>query len=167
LSRLITHRSPHAAGADVDLIRSVPVRHPWRWVGAAIILLVLILVIQSMTTNPKFYWGTFRTYLFDVLVIQGVGWTLILTVSSMVIAIVLAILLAFMRQSDNPLFRYVSWVWVWFFRGTPVYTQLLFWGSVGALYPKIIVGVPFGPELFSWIRPRSSTRPLPPLWGWA
>jgi len=150
LSRLITHRSPHAAGADVDLIRSVPVRHPWRWVGAAIILLVLILVIQSMTTNPKFYWGTFRTYLFDVLVIQGVGWTLILTVSSMVIAIVLAILLAFMRQSDNPLFRYVSWVWVWFFRGTPVYTQLLFWGSVGALYPKIIVGVPFGPELFSW-----------------
>nr|UIK90688.1 amino acid ABC transporter permease [Arthrobacter polaris] len=107
------------------------------------------MVIQSMMTNPKFYWGTFTTYLFDVLVIQGVGWTLILTVTSMVIAIVLAILLAFMRQSDNPLFRYVSWVWVWF-SGHPVYTQLLFWGSIGALYPKIIVGVPFGPELFSW-----------------
>lgn len=136
--------------ASLELIDAVPVRHPWRWVGAAAILLALILVIQSMTTNPKFYWGTFRTYVFDVLVIQGVGWTLILTASSMVIAIVLAILLAFMRQSDNPLFRYVSWVWVWFFRGTPVYTQLLFWGSIGALYPKIIVGVPFGPELFSW-----------------
>lgn len=134
----------------MELIDAVPVRHPWRWVGAAVILLAVIMVIQSMTTNEKFYWGTFRTYLFDVLVIQGVGWTLILTVTAMVIAIVLAILLAFMRQSDNPLFRYVSWVWVWFFRGTPIYTQLLFWGSVGALYPKIIVGVPFGPELFSW-----------------
>ena len=39
------------------------------------------------------------------MVVQGVGWTLILTVTSMVIAIVLAILLAFMRQSDNPVFR--------------------------------------------------------------
>ncbi|MFQ4148323.1 amino acid ABC transporter permease [Arthrobacter sp. LAPM80] len=136
--------------SNLELIDAVPVRHPWRWVGAAVILLVAAMVIQSMMTNPKFYWGTFSAYLFDVLVIQGVGWTLILTVSSMVIAIVLAILLAFMRQSDNPLFRYVSWVWVWFFRGTPVYTQLLFWGTIGALYPKIIVGIPFGPELFSW-----------------
>lgn len=134
----------------MDLIDAVPVRHPWRWVGGAFILLVVILAIQSMTTNEKFYWGTFRAYVLDVLVIQGVGWTLVLTVTSMVIAIVLAILLAFMRQSDNPLFRYVSWVWVWFFRGTPVYTQLLFWGSIGVLYPKIIVGVPFGPELLSW-----------------
>ncbi|WP_287930497.1 amino acid ABC transporter permease [Arthrobacter sp.] len=150
MSRLLSRRSTHSAGPDVELIDSVPVRHPWRWVGAVVVLLIVVLVIQSMTTNPKFYWGTFRTYLFDVLVIQGVGWTLILTVTSMIIAIVLAIILAFMRQSDNPLFRYVSWVWVWFFRGTPVYTQLLFWGSVGALYPKIIVGVPFGPELFSW-----------------
>ncbi len=150
MSRLLSRRPPHSTDTGLELIDAVPVRHPWRWVGAVIILLVLVLVVQSMTTNPKFYWGTFRTYLFDVLVIQGVGWTLILTVTSMVIAIVLAILLAFMRQSDNPLFRYVSWVWVWFFRGTPVYTQLLFWGSVGALYPKIIVGVPFGPELLSW-----------------
>ncbi|WP_246295186.1 amino acid ABC transporter permease [Arthrobacter wenxiniae] len=150
MSRLLSRRTAHSGGAGLELIDAVPVRHPWRWVGAVVILLILVLVVQSMTTNPKFYWGTFRTYLFDVLVIQGVGWTLILTVTSMIIAIVLAILLAFMRQSDNPLFRYVSWVWVWFFRGTPVYTQLLFWGSVGALYPKIIVGVPFGPELFSW-----------------
>ncbi|WP_258066534.1 amino acid ABC transporter permease [Arthrobacter sp. GMC3] len=150
MSRLSRRNTASIKAADLELIDATPVRHPWRWVGAAVILLVAALAIQSMTTNPKFYWGTFRTYLFDVLVIQGVGWTLILTVSSMVIAIVLAILLAFMRQSENPLFRYVSWVWVWFFRGTPVYTQLLFWGSIGALYPKIIVGVPFGPELFSW-----------------
>ncbi|MDJ0316908.1 MULTISPECIES: amino acid ABC transporter permease [Arthrobacter] len=150
MSRLLSRGSTPGPGADLERIDAVPVRHPWRWVGAAFILLVLVMVIQSMTTNEKFYWETFRTYLFDVLVIQGVGWTLVLTVSSMAIAIVLAILLAFMRQSENPLFRYVAWVWVWFFRGTPVYTQLLFWGSVGVLYPKIILGVPFGPELFSW-----------------
>lgn len=68
----------------------------------------------------------------------------------MVIAITLAILLAFMRESENPLFRSVSWVWVWFFRGTPVYTQLVFWGLIAVLYPKISLGVPFGPELFAF-----------------
>jgi polar amino acid transport system permease protein len=88
-------------------------------------------------------------YILDVKVVQGVVWTLVLTVASMILAIILAILLAFMRQSDNPVFRYTSWVWVWFFRGTPVYTQLIFWGLVAVLYPKISAGVPFGPELFS------------------
>ena len=90
-----------------------------------------------------------RTYILDALVIQGIGWTLLLTITSMAIAISLAILLAFMRQSENPLFRWVSWVWVWFFRGTPVYTQLVFWGLVATLYPKIALGVPFGPEWFA------------------
>ncbi len=104
---------------------------------------------QSVVTNANFRWETVGKYLLDVLVVQGIGWTLLLTVLSMAIAIVLAVLLAFMRQSDNPLFRGVSWAWVWFFRGTPVYTQLVFWGLISVLYPKLAVGVPFGPELFS------------------
>ncbi|ALE93107.1 ABC transporter permease [Arthrobacter alpinus] len=137
------------AGGDIDLIKAVPVRHPGRWVGAAVIIIVLVLVAQSLVTNERFRWDIVGTYILDVLVIQGVGWTLILTVASMAIAIVLAILLAFMRQSDNPLFRYVAWVWVWFFRGTPIYTQLVFWGLVATLYPTIVLGVPFGPELLT------------------
>ena len=105
--------------------------------------------LQSLFTNPNFRWDVVGTYILDTKVVQGVGWTLVLTVASMVLAIVLAILLAFMRQSDNPVFRWSSWTWVWFFRGTPVYTQLIFWGLVAVLYPKIIAGVPFGPEMFS------------------
>ncbi|WP_434615324.1 amino acid ABC transporter permease [Arthrobacter sp. A5] len=143
-------RSDKAAPARPELIDAVPVRHPGRWAGAVIIFIVAALLVQSLVTNQNFRWDTVGTYLLDVLVIQGIGWTLLLTVLSMVIAIVLAILLAFMRQSDNPLFRYVSWVWVWFFRGTPVYTQLVFWGLIAVLYPKIALGVPFGPELFSF-----------------
>lgn len=133
----------------MELINAVPVRHPGRWVGAAVIVLFVALAAQSIVTNENFRWDTVGKYLFDVLILQSIAWTLLLTVSSMVIAIVLAILLAFMRQSENPLFRYVSWFWVWFFRGTPVYTQLVFWGLVAVLYPKIILGVPFGPEWFS------------------
>lgn len=128
---------------------SVPVRHPGRWISAVVILAALAVFAQSLVTNPNFRWDIVATYILDVKVVQGVGWTLLLTVASMVLAIILAILLAFMRQSDNPVFRWSSWAWVWFFRGTPVYTQLIFWGLVSVLYPKIAAGVPFGPELFS------------------
>ncbi|MFE5837142.1 amino acid ABC transporter permease [Arthrobacter sp. NPDC056493] len=131
------------------LNNAVPVRHPGRWISAVVILGALAVFAQSLVTNPNFRWDIVATYILDVKVVQGVGWTLLLTVASMILAIVLAIILAFMRQSDNPVFRWSSWAWVWFFRGTPVYTQLIFWGLVSVLYPKIAAGVPFGPQLFS------------------
>ncbi|MBT1001237.1 amino acid ABC transporter permease [Paenarthrobacter sp. DKR-5] len=133
-----------------ELIKAVPVRHPGRWVSGVIIVLIAVAVLQSMFTNPNFRWDIVATYIMDTLVVQGVGWTLLLTVLSMVLAIVLAVLLAFMRQSDNPILRWSSWFWVWIFRGTPVYTQLIFWGLISVLYPKIAAGIPAGPELFSF-----------------
>ena len=132
-----------------EFIKAVPVRHPGRWVGGAVIVVVAVLAVQSLATNPNFHWETFALYALDENVVRGVGWTLLLTVLSMAIAVTLAVLLAFMRQSDNPIFRWSSWLWVWFFRGTPVYTQLIFWGLVAVLYPKVTLGLPFGPELLS------------------
>ena len=113
------------ANAAPVLNKSVPVRHPGRWLSAVIILGFLAVFLQSLVTNRNFRWDIVGTYILDVKVVQGVGWTLLLTVASMVLAIVLAILLAFMRQSDNPVFRWSSWVWVWFFRGTPVYASTI------------------------------------------
>ncbi|MET3812549.1 amino acid ABC transporter permease [Arthrobacter sp. UYEF3] len=147
---LVQARDKVRTDTGPELIKAVPVRHPGRWVGGVIVLLLATLLVQSLVTNANFRWDIVRTYILDVLVVQGIAWTLLLTVLSMVLAMVLAILLAFMRESDNPLFRYVSWVWVWFFRGTPVYTQLVFWGLLAVLYPKMALGVPFGPELFSF-----------------
>ena len=140
-------RNSSVMGKKPDLIKAVPVRHPGRWVGAAAIVVLAAGAVQSLATNPNFHWEAFALYALDANVIQGVGWTLLLTVLSMVIAVSLAVLLAFMRQSENPIFRWSSWCWVWFFRGTPVYTQLIFWGLVAVLYPKITLGVPFGPDL--------------------
>jgi polar amino acid transport system permease protein len=132
-----------------NIINAVPVRHPWRWLSGVLIAVFAALALQSVITNENFSWGTVGAYILDVQVVQGIGWTLLLTLASMVLAIVLAVLLAFMRQSENPIFRWVSWFWIWFFRGTPVYTQLVFWGLISVLYPNLVFGVPFGPELFS------------------
>jgi polar amino acid transport system permease protein len=52
-----------------------------------------------------------------------------------------------MRLSPNPLVSGASWLYILFFRGTPVLVQLLFWYNIAALYPKIALGVPFGPAL--------------------
>src|SRR3954464_10629099 len=66
----------------------------------------------------------------------------------MAAGIVLGVILAVMRLSSNPLVAGASGLYIWFFRGTPLLVQLLFWNNISALYPKIAVGIPFGPEFF-------------------
>jgi len=52
--------------------------------------------------------------------------------------------------SSNPLVAGGSWIYIWFFRGTPVLVQLLFWSYIGTLYPQVSIGIPFGgPDLLS------------------
>jgi len=63
----------------------------------------------------------------------------------MAIGIVLGVLLAVMRLSPNPLVSGASWVYIWLFRGTPVLVQILLWYNIAALYPRLSLGIPFGP----------------------
>ena len=68
----------------------------------------------------------------------------------MVIGIVLGVILAVMRLSPNPLISGSSWLYIWFFRGSSLLVQILFWNFVSALYPKITIGIPFGgPSIIS------------------
>jgi polar amino acid transport system permease protein len=43
-----------------------------------------------------------------------------------------------------------AWAYVWFFRGTPVLVQIIFWSFLAALYPFPSLGVPFGPEFVTF-----------------
>jgi polar amino acid transport system permease protein len=128
-----------------DDIRAVPVRRPGRWVAAAIVLVVAVALVRSVATNPRFEWSVVGHYLFDERILEGLRVTIELTVIAMAIGIVLGVVLAVMRLSTNPLVSGGSWLYIWFFRGTPVLVQLLFWYSIAALYPKIGLGIPFGP----------------------
>jgi polar amino acid transport system permease protein len=127
-----------------DDIKAVPVRHPWRWVATVIVLIIAASLIRSIVDNPHFDWHTVGHYLFDSRILRGVVVTIRLTVISMVIGIVLGIILAVMRLSPNRLISGSSWLYIWFFRGTPLLVQILFWSFISALYPKITLGVPFG-----------------------
>jgi polar amino acid transport system permease protein len=127
-------------------IRAVPVRRPGRWIAAAIVLVLAVAIIHSVATNPRFEWDVVGEYLFDERILEGLRITIELTVISMAIGIVLGVLLAVMRLSPNPLVSGGSWVYIWFFRGTPVLVQIIFWYFISALYPKIDLGIPFGPS---------------------
>jgi len=127
-------------------IKAVPVRRPGRWIASVIVALVVASIIRSVATNKRFEWGLVGHYLFDSRILHGVTVTLELTALSMAIGIALGIAFAVMRLSPNPLVGGVSWFYIWFFRGTPLLVQLLFWGFIAALYPTIDLGIPLGPS---------------------
>jgi polar amino acid transport system permease protein len=127
-------------------IKAVPVRRPGRWIAAFIVLVVVASIVRSIVSNKHFEWHVVGHYLFNSRILHGVLVTLELTVLSMLIGIVLGIVLAVMRRSPNPIVSGSSWIYIWFFRGTPLLVQLLFWYNIAALFPTIDLGVPFGPS---------------------
>jgi polar amino acid transport system permease protein len=137
--------SPPKNPAAID---AVPLRHPWRWVAAIVIVILVALFVYGAATNEAYGWATFGKYILDERIVSGVWITIQLTIWSMLLAIVMAVLLAVMRLSPNPVFRSVSWVYLWVFRGTPVFVQLVFWGLIPTIYRNIQLGIPFGPTFF-------------------
>jgi polar amino acid transport system permease protein len=127
-------------------IKAVPVRHPGRWLAVAILLVLAAMVVNSLATNPKWRWDTFSQYVFTRIMFEGLWKTVWITAASMAIGIALGIVLAVMRMSPNPVVKTVAWLYIWFFRGTPVLVQLVFWAYLAQLYRYLSLGIPFGPE---------------------
>lgn len=117
-------------------------RHGWRWVSAALVLAVFACVLYSLLANPNVNWPVVRQYLFASVTLRGVLVTLYLTALAMVIGIVGGVLVAVMRLSHNPVLSTIARSFIWFFRGTPVLVQIIFWGYLGALYPTLTIGIP-------------------------
>jgi polar amino acid transport system permease protein len=130
-------------------LQAVPVRHPGRWVAVAVIAVLIAMLVNSFLTNPNFQWDVVGQYLFSDPVLHGLRNTLILTVLSMAIGIFGGVLLAVMRLSPNPILASTAAAYIWLFRGTPLITQLIFWNFLASLYPRLGLGIPFGPTFVS------------------
>jgi polar amino acid transport system permease protein len=129
-----------------EQIVAVPVRHPGRWIAAAVLLVLVAMLINSLVTNPAWAWDVVWQFLFSDRVLKGLWVTIELTVLAMVIGVVLGIVVAVMRLSRNPIVSTIAWFYAWFFRGTPVLVQVIFWSYIAILYPTLSLGIPFGPE---------------------
>ena len=137
--------APTDGGATLDKtavrkqsIEAVPVRHPGRWVAVAVLAVLGAMFVNTVLTNDGFRWSIVGRYLFAEPVLNGLRNTLILTALSMIIGIVGGIALAVMRLSPNPVLSGVAWVYIWFFRGTPLIVQLLFWILPGRALPDAL-----------------------------
>ncbi|MFC4006913.1 amino acid ABC transporter permease [Nonomuraea purpurea] len=126
----------------------VTARHPLRWLGAACVLVLLAMVVSALVTNPAWEWDVVGQYLFAPSVVRSVLLTLELTALGIVLGFALGTVLAVMRLLPNRLLSSVAWGYVWLFRSVPLILQLLFWYNLALLYPRLSVGVPFGPAFF-------------------
>lgn len=135
------------AQRDDHSLDVVPLRRPWQWVSAVVVVGGLSFLAYTFVSNPRTRWDVIGEYLFSDRVLRGVWYTLVYTVLAMVIGVVVGVVAALMRMSNNVVLQGVAGFYVWLFRGTPVLVQLVFWANIGALYPTISLGIPFGPTL--------------------
>jgi polar amino acid transport system permease protein len=136
---------PHPTAVPAAEPSVVPARHPWRWISAAAVLVVVAQLIHGLATNPGWDWGTFAGYFLETSVLHALLLTLELTFAGAVLGFLGGLVLAPMRLSRNPVLRAVSWTYIWVFRSVPLIVQLLFWANLGYLYDKLQIGLPFGP----------------------
>ena len=118
----------------------MPLKHWVAGYGAAVTLAVLAAVAYPFATSPKVKWSAIGTYLFSPQIVDGLWMTIRLTILCMAIGIVLGTGAALMRISANPVLRWVSWLYVWFFRGTPQLVQIIFWYNIALFVPRIGFG---------------------------
>ena len=125
-------------------------RHLGRWVAAALLVTALGWLARALLTNDAFDYGAVSDYLFDATILEGVQRTLLLTLVAQGVGIVLGVLVAVARLSPNPITSSVGWLFVWFFRGTPVLVQIIFWFNLGLVFPTLGLSLPFVGEIVSW-----------------
>ncbi|MGW3656147.1 amino acid ABC transporter permease [Streptomyces sp. NPDC005151] len=120
-------------------IKAIPVRHYGRWISALVVVAVLAGLGYAFSQG-NVRWATVPEKLFDSSILTGLWHTILISVASMVLGLVLGVVFAVMRLSKNPVTGWVAWLYIWFFRGTPVYVQLLIWFNLALIFPVFDIG---------------------------
>ncbi|WP_420963586.1 amino acid ABC transporter permease [Brucella sp. IR073] len=144
-------QAPPPGGAD---FRDVATAHtPFR-TGRLVLWIVVALVVANfawiVANNPNFGWPIVIKYFFDPTVIKGLYVSLGLTVVGMLLGIAIGLVIAIARMSSDRLASAFASLFIWFFRGTPLLVQLIFWYNMSTLFPQLSISIPFGPTLTSW-----------------
>lgn len=140
-----------AAGERHLPIAAIRPPRPGRWIAAAVALFGMVWLLYTIVVNENLHWDVIAAHLMDGRVLGGLWVTIQLTVLSMLIGLVLGILAAVTQLSGSPVLRGASALYTWFFRGTPLLVQLIFWFNIGLVFPSFGLGVPFdGPKLIEW-----------------
>jgi polar amino acid transport system permease protein len=146
---------PRSPGLAAE--RVLPLRHPWRWVLTAVVLVLVAQFIHGLVSNPFYQWSRFSYWFFRPVVLDGLVITLEVAAVSAVLGLIGGVILALGRLSPNPVLRSVSWVYIWLLRSVPLIVVLLFLYNFSALYRTLSLGIPFGPAFFEFDESRLAT----------
>jgi len=134
---------------DVAFARSAPTYG--RWISWILVLVIAANFLWLVATNPNFEWNVVLQWFTEGSVMKGLQVTLGLTVVSMILGTLLGLLLGVWRLSENKLLSGLSSLYIWFFRGTPLLVQLIFWYNLSTLFPTIAITIPWTDFTFaSW-----------------
>lgn len=120
-------------------LKLVPRRHWGRAIAAAVVVLLLAALVRAFA-NGKIEWSYVGEFLFSRTILDGLVNTMLMTSAAMAIGIVLGVVFAMMRISENPVLSTIATGYVWIFRGAPALLQLLLWFNLALVFPKI--GIP-------------------------
>ncbi|CAE1146235.1 amino acid ABC transporter permease [Serratia rhizosphaerae] len=126
-----------------ETIKVVPARYPLRAVGAAVALLLLAAVVQSVAFNPRWEWRVFARWFFDPVILQGLGQTLLLTLLGTLLSVIFGGILALARLSSSWLLSTLAFGYIWLFRSLPLIVVLIVLYNFSYLYDTLSLGVPF------------------------
>ncbi|WP_125098880.1 amino acid ABC transporter permease [Leucobacter chromiireducens] len=136
-------RTEPIAGSDGAPIPIARPRHVKRWITGALALACVTWAVSIVVFNERIRWDRVWEYLFSPRILEGVVVTIWVSIAATILGLVLGVVLAVMKLSHNPVLRWIAEGYIWFFRGTPVLVQLIFWFNLAFLLPYITLKIPF------------------------
>ncbi|OON37018.1 ABC transporter permease [Izhakiella australiensis] len=116
-------------------------RHWGRWITAIIMMLLLFALFAGLAQGNISYKDIPQFLVSDVM-LEGLKNTLLLALAAQVMGIVIGIIIALMKISQNGVLRAFASGYIWIFRGLPVLLQLLLWYNMALIFPNITLHIP-------------------------
>lgn len=123
---------------------------PLNWLTGAVVAVLVAMLVNNLLTNDNWHWDVVGEYLFDDMILAGLGRTLYLTFAASALGLVLGMVFAAMRLSSNAIAQTIAYLYIWFIRAIPTLVLLLLIYFLGALQPTVGLGIPFGPEFVTF-----------------
>lgn len=119
-------------------------KHWWRWIELILVLVAVAWVLYSAINSGVVIPEIIARFLISQRILAAVWQTLILATLSTTVAIALGIGIALLRVSKDPILSGIAGVYIFFFRGTPMLIQLLFWfNAVPIMVSEFHIGIAF------------------------
>lgn len=143
-------RRRELSGPNGATVPVIPLRHHDRWIFGVLSAVVFFWLVTTLATNPNIRWNKVAEYFFFPKIIDGIWITLMISVLATGLGLVLGVLLAVMKLSANSVLNWLATLYIWFFRGTPVLVQLIFWYNLAFLFPTLVIKIPFTNIGYMW-----------------